>query len=260
MRAETQSYRDEVSAETHELSAEDILSARLRCFEPQPEEPLEELVLVAPAPARAKRPLRHALIAAGVGVTSLLVVLALVGARRVEPAKVKPTVQAAPLAVAPASPRQEVAQRPTLRREKRHARETADRPPPGAAAAIASVVESSAQPVASKAQRVRDQLKRARLDARKRDWRGAQRQAAAVLKVDPRNKQARLIKRKARDTLHRADRKVKTGQLAARKKNWRRARQQAVAALRLDPRNTKARALKKRADTKLRASAPAHRA
>jgi hypothetical protein len=258
MRPTTRSYEAEVSAETHELSAEDILSARLRCYEP----PAEELVLVAPAPPmKAKRSLRRALVAAGVGVTSLLVVLALVGARRVKPVtRARPPVLAAPLAAAPASPapRKEVAQRPTLKREKRHASSTADRPDT-AAPAIAAAVETAAQPPVTKAQRLREQLKRARLDARKRDWRGAQRQAAAVLKLDPRNKQARVIKRKAKDTLRRADRKVRTAQLAAKKKNWRRARQQAAAALRLDPRNAKARALKRRADTKLRASAPSHR-
>ena len=104
--------------------------------------------------------------------------------------------------------------------------------------------------------RLRRHVKAARNAYARKQWKHARREARRALKIDRRNRKARIIDRFATRRLVRQKRVIKHQLLHAKKdmkrKHYRRARRRAISVLKLDPRNRRARFIKRYSERRMR--------
>jgi hypothetical protein len=115
---------------------------------------------------------------------------------------------------------------------------------------------SKAQKKRRIARKLHRHVKAARNAYARKQWKRAKREAQRALKIDRRNRKARIIDRFASRRLAREKRVIKHQLFHAKKdmkgKRYRRARRRAVSVLKLDPKNRRARIIKRYAERKMR--------
>jgi len=222
---------------------------------PAPEPPLddEELERLVTRPGRSKR----VITAVGLGAATMAGILVAIAAHRhvsaPDPAAREPSAAVA-IRVRPAAhPAPEARRaRPARVRAASHRPRIARRP------AVRSRLRGKSRsfiperPVGARGtrSRLRRHVHAAQRAARRGKWALARREARRALRIDRRNRAARVLERRAR-------RKLITGQLKHARRDLKRhrykhARRRAAVVLRIDPRNRSARRIKRWAEARIR--------